>query len=72
MNEVIVLIFIALFSDGPKMHYHFQPSVEVCARKVDFIYSQTPERYAEDGIHAVFATCLRVIPRPVPKPESGV
>ena len=70
MNEVVILIFIAVFGDGPEVFVQFQPDMETCWRKVKMVYSQPPETWVEDDVRAVYADCLKVIPRSVPKPKT--
>ncbi len=64
-KEVIVLLYVFLFSNG-----EFDAGVEImslddCEDKVDWIYGRPPENYAKYEIRAIYAECLMMIPRPV-------
>ena len=65
MKEVVVLLFVVVFGNG-----HIVVDVEMmplakCEAKVAWIFAQPPEHYAKYGFRAIYAECLRVIPRPV-------
>ena len=68
MNEIILLVVVGLFSDGPQAYFRFQPDMETCWRKADAIYAEAPETYIESGVSAVWADCIRFVPRQVKKP----
>ena len=65
MKEVVVLLFVGLFSDGTfDVDAEIMP-LEACEDKVAWIYSRPPEDYAKYELRAIYAECLMMIPRPV-------
>ena len=65
MKEVVVLLFVGLFSDGTfDVDAEIMP-LDECEDRVDWIYSRPPANYAKYELRAIYAECLMMIPRPV-------
>ncbi len=65
MKEVVVLLFVGLFSDGERLATAEIMSLDDCEDKVAWIYNRPPENYAKYELRAIYAECLMMIPRPV-------
>ena len=65
MKEVVVLLFVGLFSDGEISTSAEIMSLDECEAKVEWIYNRPSENYAKYELRAIYAECLMMIPRPV-------
>lgn len=66
MSEVIVLMFVVIFSDGTvESLSEVHATRQSCERKLDIIWNASPEVTDEHKVSSVYVECLRVIPRQV-------
>ncbi len=65
MKQIVVLLFVGLFSDGELHATAEVMPLDKCEAKVDWIYARPPENYAKYELRAIYAECLMMIPRPV-------
>ena len=68
MQQVIVLLFIAIFGDGEiSSHSTIFPTMAECESSERLIWNQTSEVYAESDVVGMFSECIVLVTRDVPE-----
>ncbi len=68
MEQVVVLLFIAVFGDGEvSSHSTIMPSMELCEHNEVILWTQNHEIYAESNVVSMFSECITLVTRAVPK-----
>ena len=64
MEQVVVLLFIAVFGDGEvSSHSTVFPTMEMCEHNEVILWSQKPEVYSESDVVGMFSECITLITR---------
>ena len=68
MEQVIVLLFIAVFGDGGiSSHSTIFKSMAECESSERLLWNQTSEVYSESNVVGMFSECITLVTREVPK-----
>ena len=64
MEQVVVLLFIAVFGDGEiSSHSTIMPSMEICEHNEHILWTQNREVYSDSDVVGMFSECLTLITR---------
>ena len=68
MQQVVVLLFIAIFGDGEiSSHSTIFPTMAECESNEALLWNQTSEVYSESNVVGMFSECITLVTREVPK-----
>ena len=66
MEQVIVLLFIAVFGDGEiSSHSTIYETMAECQHKEQLIWNQTAEVYSEHDVISMFSECVTLVTREI-------
>ena len=66
MQQVVVLLFIAVFGDGEiSSHSTIFPTMAACESSEQLLWNQTPDVYSESDVVGMFSECITLVTREI-------